>query len=69
MIVENSYLVNRRKFYKNSKYIIVVKLEKAGEEGSSWEGQIAKLKSAFSTMINESKKETKNLIDGMKQEM
>jgi hypothetical protein len=39
MICENYFLLRKERVYKNSKYIIVVKLEKAGSSSSaSWEG-------------------------------
>jgi len=58
-VEENEYVVNRARKFKNSKYIIVAKLEKAGSDGSSWEGQVNRLKIAFGGMINDNKRETK----------
>ena len=69
MISEYSYILSRKKVYSHSKYIIVVKLEKAGQSSSSWEGQVSKLKTAFSGMISESKRETKLVIDKLREEM
>lgn len=48
MISENEFVINRKKTFKNSKYIIVARLEKAGTSDSqSIENKVDQLKSYF----------------------
>ena len=44
MISDNEFILNREKEFKNSKYIIIAKLEKAGHGETSLEEKIGSLK-------------------------
>ena len=70
MIAENDFVFNRKAEFKNSKYIIVAKLEKANTAASSsWEGQVGSLKTFFSDIIHNTKQDQKQLMEQMKEEM
>lgn len=69
MIAENEFVLDRHRAFKNSKYIIVARLEKADTSAGTWEGQVNRLKGAFQVMMNENKRETRLLIDNMREEM
>lgn len=45
MIRENEFLLSRKHIFKNSKYIVIIEPERVKQEGSSWEGNMGKLKS------------------------
>jgi hypothetical protein len=48
MISENEFVLNRERTFKNSKHIIVARVEKAESASSAgWEGKVGALKSSF----------------------
>ena len=50
IMVENEKLLNRKKMFKNCKYIIVVKEEEADGIDEDWEGQVGELLSSIQKM-------------------
>lgn len=64
MIADNEFVLNRSKVFKNSKYIIVARLEKAGmQDIASVEGRVEELKQTFQSQLTEQIKETRSLIE------
>jgi hypothetical protein len=40
MIADHEFLINREKTFKNSKYIIIARLEVGDNNGRIWDGQV-----------------------------
>jgi hypothetical protein len=57
MITENEFVLNRDSVFKNSKYVIIARLEKAATSERTWEGQIGTLKSFFNEAISATRSE------------
>jgi hypothetical protein len=59
---ENEFLFQRKKIFKKFKYIIIVELEKASDEGSfSWEGRMSFLKKFIEESMNDQTKVIKKM--------
>ena len=71
MIAENEFVIDRAKEFKNSKYIIVAKVEKAGQlDGGPNDGKVTSImKNHFQNEITEMRKEYKQLIEVTKDEI
>ena len=70
MISENEFVLNMKKEFRNSKYIIIAKLERAGSADSgTMEGRINALKSYLQSEINELRKDNRQQSDTTKDDM
>ncbi|CDW76983.1 wd-40 repeat protein [Stylonychia lemnae] len=57
MIYENEFLINRSKEFADIKYIVVAKIDQAGEQGVfNWGGKLENLKVSFQKMIDDQNK-------------
>jgi len=61
IMIENELLLNRKKVFKDSKYIIVIQEEKADESTASWEGRLQYLKKTMDRAVLQQKKLLDNL--------
>jgi hypothetical protein len=60
MMSDYEGIMDREKEFKHSKYIIVVKVEKArANQNSDWEGRLSSLKSYFTSIVQDVRKESK----------
>ena len=71
MISENEFVLNREKVFKNSKYIIIARLEKAEDDSleSNVDSKITNLKNTFSKLLIDAKKENKKINDNLREEI
>ena len=71
MISENEFVIDRAKVFKNSKFIVVAKVEKAGQgDGEQTRGQLTNImKSYFHNEITEMRKENKQINELTKEEL
>jgi len=70
MIAENEFVLNRAKEFRNSKYIIIARLEQAGSaESTTIEGRISGLKNHFESATSELKKDLQTGNEQSKDEM
>jgi len=68
MMVDNEFVMTRRSVFKNAKYVIFARLEKA-EGDSRKDGVVGRIKSTFKNMINDMKKNNKIVMESLRDEV
>ena len=70
MMYDFEFVLDREKIFKNTKYIVVLKVEKAQTNANQdWVGKLTTLKNHFTTIVSEVKRDTKSMIDNLKDEV
>ena len=67
MIRENEFLFSRRRYFKRSKYIIVIEPEKRADAGVAWEGKLNQLKNFIEQSSEDHIQHLQKLKDSIKE--
>lgn len=68
MMADYEFILDRKKVFRNSKYIIYAKLEKA-EGISSREGMVGSIKANFVSVSEDMKRTTKATVDSVRDDL
>lgn len=68
MMADNEFILSRKGVFKNSKYIIYAKLEKA-EGFAMQEGIVGSIKANFASVTEEMKRNTRSTVEAVRDDL